>query len=161
VIVPQPILDARDTVSRPSSDRKPAQPEKRAVARGALLAAIVLISTACNPAADEPPAHGAALPTPSQLAPIAFLDRAPHGHHHTNATMFALGVIPGSAICVWNPKRPEVPARRIFQTKDGYIYQAMLRAIHKGKAALDARPRMNMPGGKAIPQKRDFGKTFL
>jgi hypothetical protein len=49
----------------------------------------------------------------------------------------------------------------IFSDTNDPTYQAMLRAINKGKAALDARPRMDMPGGKAIPQKRDFGKTFL
>ena len=38
--------------------------------------------------------------------------------------------------------------------------QAMLRAIEKGKAALDQRPRMDMNGGTAIAQKRDFGHVF-
>ena len=40
------------------------------------------------------------------------------------------------------------------------IYRAMLTAIRKGKESLDKRPRMDMPGGVAIPQVRDFGKTF-
>lgn len=49
----------------------------------------------------------------------------------------------------------------VFSDTNDPIYQAMLCAINKGKAALEVRPRMDMPGGKAIPQKRDFGKTFM
>jgi mono/diheme cytochrome c family protein len=40
------------------------------------------------------------------------------------------------------------------------VYVAMLAALRKGKESLDKRPRMDMPGGVAIPQVRDFGKTF-
>ena len=40
------------------------------------------------------------------------------------------------------------------------VYRAMLTAIRKGKESLEKRPRMDMPGGVAIPQVRDFGKTF-
>ncbi len=40
------------------------------------------------------------------------------------------------------------------------VYQALLKAIEKGQAALLARPRMDMPGATAIPQQRDFGKVF-
>jgi len=38
------------------------------------------------------------------------------------------------------------------------IYLAMLRAIEKGKQALEARPRMDMPGAVVVPQQRDFGR---
>ena len=39
-------------------------------------------------------------------------------------------------------------------------YRAMLRAIEAGKKNLDAKPRMDMPGARAIPQQRDFGRTY-
>lgn len=39
-------------------------------------------------------------------------------------------------------------------------YQAMLAAIREGKKALLAKPRMDMPGAVAVPQDRDFGRTF-
>ena len=38
--------------------------------------------------------------------------------------------------------------------------RAILEAIQAGKRALDAKPRMDMPGAVAIPQQRDFGKTY-
>ncbi len=49
----------------------------------------------------------------------------------------------------------------IFPDTNNPTYRAMLRTITKGKAALEARPRMDMPGGKPVPQKRDFGRTFM
>ena len=39
-------------------------------------------------------------------------------------------------------------------------YRALLEPVAAGKAALEARPRMDMPGGKAVPQEREFGKVF-
>ena len=39
-------------------------------------------------------------------------------------------------------------------------YRAMLRAIEAGMAALLARPRMDMSGAVAVPQQRDFGRTY-
>jgi len=48
----------------------------------------------------------------------------------------------------------------LFKNTDDPLYRSMLQAIQKGKAALDARPRMDMPGGIAIPQQRDFAKVF-
>ena len=47
----------------------------------------------------------------------------------------------------------------IASTQDG-VYRALLTAIRKGKESLDKRPRMDMPGAVAIPQARDFGRTF-
>lgn len=47
-----------------------------------------------------------------------------------------------------------------FQTPDDPRYQAMLRAIEQGKAALLAHPRIDMPGAAAVPQDRHFGRTF-
>jgi len=51
-------------------------------------------------------------------------------------------------------------AAAIFRSKDDPRYQAILKAIEGGKAALLAKPRMDMPGAVPIPQQRDFGKTF-
>ena len=48
----------------------------------------------------------------------------------------------------------------VFRDTHDPVYQAMLQALEKGKAALQARPRMDMPGGQAIPQERNFGKVF-
>ena len=48
----------------------------------------------------------------------------------------------------------------LFRDTTAPVYQALLQALEKGKAALQARPRMDMPGGRAIPQERDFGKVF-
>lgn len=51
-------------------------------------------------------------------------------------------------------------AAAVFKTADDPRYRAMLDAIEQGKAALLAQPRMDMPGAVAVPQKRDFGRTF-
>lgn len=48
----------------------------------------------------------------------------------------------------------------VFVDTNDPRYRAMLEAIVAGKAALETRPRMDMPGGRALPQARDFGKVF-
>jgi hypothetical protein len=48
----------------------------------------------------------------------------------------------------------------VFETTDDVTYQAILKAIQAGKQALNAKPRMDMPGGIAIAQQRDFGKLY-
>ncbi|MCL2103864.1 MAG: hypothetical protein FWH21_02210, partial [Kiritimatiellaeota bacterium] len=48
----------------------------------------------------------------------------------------------------------------LIPSKDDPTYRALLNALNQGKAALDARPRIDMPGAVPIPQERDFGKTF-
>jgi hypothetical protein len=48
----------------------------------------------------------------------------------------------------------------VFRDTNDPVYQALLQALEKGKAALQTRPRMDMPGGQVIPQERDFGKVF-
>jgi len=50
--------------------------------------------------------------------------------------------------------------RALFKSKDDPRYQAVLKAIEKGKAALLAKPRVDMPGAVPLPQERDFGRTF-
>ncbi|MBT7301227.1 MAG: DUF1080 domain-containing protein, partial [Victivallales bacterium] len=48
----------------------------------------------------------------------------------------------------------------IFPSRTAPDYQRLLKAIQQGAAALQARPRMDMPNAKAIPQTRDFGRVF-
>ncbi|MHC4500161.1 MAG: hypothetical protein ACYS21_13715, partial [Planctomycetota bacterium] len=48
----------------------------------------------------------------------------------------------------------------VFETTDDLTYQAILKAIQAGKQALYAKPRMDMPGGVAIAQQRNFGKLY-
>ncbi len=55
-------------------------------------------------------------------------------------------------------KKGKAPFR--IETQDNTTYQAMFDAIAKGRDALSARPRMDMAGGVAIPQQRDFGKLY-
>ena len=48
---------------------------------------------------------------------------------------------------------------RFKSTKDS-DYQAILEVLKEAKAALLAYPRIDMPGAKAIPQQRNFGKVY-
>ncbi|HUU92970.1 MAG TPA: hypothetical protein VM238_17395, partial [Phycisphaerae bacterium] len=48
----------------------------------------------------------------------------------------------------------------VFASTSDPVYASLLAAIQAGKKALDSKPRMDMAGGVAIPQERDFGKTF-
>lgn len=48
----------------------------------------------------------------------------------------------------------------LFKTRDDPVYQSMLKSVRQAKADLDARPRMDMPGGKAIPQERNFARVY-
>lgn len=50
--------------------------------------------------------------------------------------------------------------RAVFHSQTDPNYQAMLHAIERGKAALLAQPRMDMPGAVPVAQERDFGRTF-
>lgn len=48
----------------------------------------------------------------------------------------------------------------VFGNTSDPTYQTLLRLLTAAKESLDAHPRMDMPGGKPLPQERDFGKTF-
>ncbi|MCL1919470.1 MAG: hypothetical protein FWG50_00085 [Kiritimatiellaeota bacterium] len=48
----------------------------------------------------------------------------------------------------------------LIATKDDPVYKALLDALTQGKAALEKRPRMDMPGATPVLQARDFGRTF-
>ena len=47
-----------------------------------------------------------------------------------------------------------------FQSKDDPNYIELRSILQEAKDAVEQAPRMDMPGGKAIPQKRNFGRTF-
>ena len=47
-----------------------------------------------------------------------------------------------------------------FPSKADPDYCRLLSAIEEGKRCLYAKPRVDMPGGVAIPQARDFGRVF-
>ena len=48
----------------------------------------------------------------------------------------------------------------VFASTDDQVYQALLAPLKAGRQALLAKPSMDMPGAVAVPQARDFGKTF-
>ncbi len=50
--------------------------------------------------------------------------------------------------------------KALFKSTDDPNYQQLLTAIHQGKDALLAKPRVDMPDAVLIPQQRDFGRTF-
>lgn len=47
-----------------------------------------------------------------------------------------------------------------FPDKNDARYRELLAILKEAKAGLDSLPRMDMKGGKAIPQERDFGRVF-
>ncbi len=47
-----------------------------------------------------------------------------------------------------------------FSGHDDPRYRELLAILREAKAGLDALPRLDMPGGVAIPQERSFGRTF-
>jgi hypothetical protein len=55
-------------------------------------------------------------------------------------------------------KKQKLPP--VFKDTNDPVYQSLLQPLAQGAAALQARPRMDMPGAVAIPQARDFGKVF-
>jgi hypothetical protein len=47
-----------------------------------------------------------------------------------------------------------------FPDRNAPRYRELLAILKEAKAGLDALPRIDMPDGKAIPQERNFGRTF-
>ena len=47
-----------------------------------------------------------------------------------------------------------------FRTIDDPDFAALLAAIREGGRLLEEKPRMDMPGGVPVPQKRQFGIVF-
>jgi len=54
--------------------------------------------------------------------PVAFIRRNDYGMHGTNGTMFARGTGRGAAICTYDPAKPDVAAKVVFETKLGFIF---------------------------------------
>ncbi|MDP6046547.1 MAG: DUF1080 domain-containing protein [Phycisphaerae bacterium] len=57
-----------------------------------------------------------------ECPPIAFVKRASYGMNGTNATMFARRTGRGAAICTYDPSKPDVVPKTVFETKDGFIF---------------------------------------
>ncbi len=53
-----------------------------------------------------------------------------------------------------------VDAEAVFKSTADADYTTLLAAIQEGARLLVELPRMDMPGAKPIPQKRDFGVVF-
>ena len=64
--------------------------------------------------------HGFA--QPPSLPPVAMIQRQAGGLHGTNATMQSHMTGVGSAIRIFDPARPGEPARTIFDSRDGFIF---------------------------------------
>lgn len=54
--------------------------------------------------------------------PVAFIKRKAQGRSGTNATMLARATAVGSAICIYDPARPEQGARTVFDAPEGFIF---------------------------------------
>ncbi|MDP6635059.1 MAG: DUF1080 domain-containing protein [Phycisphaerae bacterium] len=54
--------------------------------------------------------------------PIAFIKRQNYGMSGTNATMFARRTGRGAAICTYDPARPDVAPKTVFETAEGFIF---------------------------------------
>ncbi len=52
------------------------------------------------------------------------------------------------------------PNRAMFKSKRDPDYQKLLKALQQGARHLRELPRMDMPNAVAVPQERDFGRTW-
>lgn len=52
------------------------------------------------------------------------------------------------------------PDQAQFKSPEDEVYRRLLDAIEEGAADVRQVPRMDMPGGRAIPQPREFGRVF-
>jgi len=50
--------------------------------------------------------------------------------------------------------------KALFVSSKAADYRQLLGILQEARRALDATPRIDMPQAKAIPQERDFGRTF-
>ncbi|MCX5685111.1 MAG: hypothetical protein NT049_15715, partial [Planctomycetota bacterium] len=58
----------------------------------------------------------------SRCPPVAFIKRRAEGLRGTNATMHSRMTGVGSAICIYDPARPEAGAKTIFDDPQGFIF---------------------------------------
>jgi mono/diheme cytochrome c family protein len=62
----------------------------------------------------------------------------------------------GLGLCLGADKKPQA----VFKNAGDPDFVAMLAAIEEGAKLLRDKPRMDMPGGKPVPYKQDFGAVF-
>lgn len=62
----------------------------------------------------------------------------------------------GLGLCLGADKKPQA----VFKNAADPDFVAMLAAIEEGAKLLREKPRMDMPGGKPVPYKQDFGAVF-
>jgi hypothetical protein len=75
-----------------------------------------------GPADGDPADAKTAAQMIAACPPIAFVRRANYGLNGMQSVMFAQRTSKGSAICVYDPAKPEKGAKTIFETADGFIY---------------------------------------
>jgi hypothetical protein len=76
--------------------------------------------------------------------PIAFIKRQNYGMSGTNATMFARRTGKGAAICTYNPARPDIAPKVIFETKEGFIFD-MNPSFDGKKLVFSYKEKTNLP----------------
>ena len=50
--------------------------------------------------------------------------------------------------------------KALFKNKSDPKYMAILKALRSGKKALDANPRVDMPGARPVDYPTDFGGLY-
>lgn len=113
--------------------------------------AAILILVAAGTGLSAGPAPAAKDEKPDALyvrrcPPVAFIKRSSYGMSGTNGTMHSRGTGVGSAICAWDPTRPDVPPRTIFEDKQGFILD--LSPSYDGKTLLFSYKR-------DVPKRQD------
>jgi len=79
-----------------------------------------------------------------EIPRIAFIKRRDYGMRGTNATMFAHRTGKGSAICTYDPSRPTVSPKTVFETKEGFIFD-MSPSFDGRKLVFSYKPENNLP----------------
>ncbi|MBT3199236.1 MAG: DUF1080 domain-containing protein [Phycisphaerales bacterium] len=76
--------------------------------------------------------------------PIAFIKRQDYGMSGTNATMFARRTGRGAAICTYDPSKPDVAPKVVFETKEGFVFD-MTPSFDGKKLVFSYKERNDLP----------------
>ncbi|MBL7219772.1 MAG: DUF1080 domain-containing protein [Phycisphaerae bacterium] len=76
--------------------------------------------------------------------PIAFIKRQNYGMNGTNGTMFARRTGRGAAICTYDPAKPNVDPKIVFETKLGFIFD-MSPSFDAKKLVFSYKEDNNLP----------------